>query len=295
MAKKKMGGLGKGLDLLFADLPETSSDDAAASTLPLREIEPDPAQPRKQFDDDALNQLADSITENGLLQPIAVRPKKLGTGYIIIAGERRWRAARLAGLDEVPVIIKDVSDEQAAALALIENLQREDLSPIEVAEGCHQLIEKYGLTQETAAKKLGKSRSSVTNSLRLLALPQEGRHKVSEGILSAGHAKVLLGLPTQELMQQAAEEIEANGLNVRQTEALCKKLAKPAKPPNPQPDPFNRPKRAVEIEAALKEVTGSEVHVEYKDGKGSLKIDFYSDEMLQKFADLLGHYDPEAE
>lgn len=295
MAKKKMGGLGKGLDLLFADLPETSSDDEAASTLPLREIEPDPAQPRKQFDDDALNQLADSITENGLLQPIAVRPKKLGTGYIIIAGERRWRAARLAGLDEVPVIIKDVSDEQAAALALIENLQREDLNPIEVAEGCHQLIEKYGLTQETAAKKLGKSRSSVTNSLRLLALPQEVRHKVSEGILSAGHAKVLLGLPTQELMQQAAEEIEANGLNVRQTEALCKKLAKPAKLPKPKPDPFNRPKRAVEIEAALKEVTGSEVHVEYKDGKGSLKIDFYSDEMLQKFADLLGHYDPEAE
>lgn len=295
MAKKKMGGLGKGLDLLFADLPETSSDDAAASTLPLREIEPDPAQPRKQFDDDALNQLADSITENGLLQPIAVRPKKLGTGYIIIAGERRWRAARLAGLDEVPVIIKDVSDEQAAALALIENLQREDLNPIEVAEGCHQLIEKYGLTQETAAKKLGKSRSSVTNSLRLLALPQEVRHKVSEGILSAGHAKVLLGLPTQELMQQAAKEIEANGLNVRQTEALCKKLAKPAKLPKPKPDPFNRPKRAVEIEAALKEVTGSEVHVEYKDGKGSLKIDFYSDEMLQKFADLLGHYDPEAE
>ena len=295
MAKKKMGGLGKGLDLLFADLPETSSDDAAASTLPLREIEPDPAQPRKQFDDDALNQLADSITENGLLQPIAVRPKKLGTGYIIIAGERRWRAARLAGLDEVPVIIKDVSDEQAAALALIENLQREDLNPIEVAEGCHQLIEKYGLTQETAAKKLGESRSSVTNSLRLLALPQEVRHKVSEGILSAGHAKVLLGLPTQELMQQAAEEIEANGLNVRQTEALCKKLAKPAKLPKPKPDPFNRPKRAVEIEAALKEVTGSEVHVEYKDGKGSLKIDFYSDEMLQKFADLLGHYDPEAE
>ena len=295
MAKKKMGGLGKGLDLLFADLPETTADDAAASTLPLREIEPDPAQPRKKFDDDALNQLADSITENGLLQPIAVRPKKLGTGYIIIAGERRWRAARLAGLDEVPVIIKDVSDEQAAALALIENLQREDLNPIEVAEGCHQLIEKYGLTQETAAKKLGKSRSAVTNSLRLLALPEDVRRKVSAGVLSAGHAKVLLGLPTQDLMRQAAAEVEANGLNVRQTEALCKKLAKPVKQPKAKPDPFNRPKRAVEIEAALKEVTGSEVHVEYKDGKGSLKIDFYSDEMLQKFADLLGHYDPEAE
>ena len=245
MAKKKMGGLGKGLDLLFADLPETTADDAAASTLPLREIEPDPAQPRKKFDDDALNQLADSITENGLLQPIAVRPKKLGTGYIIIAGERRWRAARLAGLDEVPVIIKDVSDEQAAALALIENLQREDLNPIEVAEGCHQLIEKYGLTQETAAKKLGKSRSAVTNSLRLLALPEDVRRKVSAGVLSAGHAKVLLGLPTQDLMRQATAEIEANGLNVRQTEALCKKLAKPAKPPKPKPDPFNRPTRAV--------------------------------------------------
>ena len=295
MAKKKMGGLGKGLDSLFADLPETTADDASVSTLPLREIEPDPDQPRKRFDEDALNQLADSIAENGLLQPIAVRPKKLGTGYIIIAGERRWRAARLAGLDEVPVVIKDVTDEQAAALALIENLQREDLDPIEVAEGCHQLIDRYGLTQESAARRLGKSRSAVANSLRLLALPEDVRRKVSAGILSAGHAKVLLGLPTQELMQQAAQTVEENGLNVRQTEALCKKLAKPAKPPKPKQDPFNRPKRAVEIEAALKEVTGSEVHVEYKDGKGSLKIDFYSDEMLQKFADLLGRYNPEGE
>ena len=293
MAKKKMGGLGKGLDLLFADMPETTADDAAASTLPLREIEPDPAQPRKQFDDDALNQLADSITENGLLQPIAVRPKKVGPGYIIIAGERRWRAARLAGLDEVPVIIKDVTDEQAAALALIENLQREDLDPIEVAEGCKQLIEKYGLTQESAAKRLGKSRSAVTNSLRLLALPEDVRHMVSEGKLSFGHAKVLLGLPRAELMLQAAEAVVEQNLNVRQTEALCKKLAKPAKPPKPKDDNFTRPKRAVEVEAALKEVTGSEVHVDYKDGRGSLKIDFYSDEMLQKFVSLLGMYDPE--
>ena len=152
MAKKKMGGLGKGLDSLFADLPEDTGSEASSSTLPLREIEPDPEQPRKRFDDDALSQLADSITENGLLQPIAVRPKKVGPGYIIIAGERRWRAARLAGLDEVPVIIKDVTDEQAAALAL---------------------IEKYGLTQESAAKRLCKSRSAVTNSLRLLALPED--------------------------------------------------------------------------------------------------------------------------
>ena len=274
MAKKKMGGLGKGLDSLFADLSDDTGSEASGSTLLLREIEPDPEQPRKRFDDDALNQLADSIVENGLLQPIAVRPKKVGPGYIIIAGERRWRAARLAGLVEVPVIIKDVTDEQAAALALIENLQREDL------------------TQESAIKKLGKSRSAVANSLRLLALPEDVRRLVSEGKLSFGHAKVLLGLPGEELMRQAAAEVIAQNLNVRQTEALCKKLAKPAKPPKVK-DNFTRPKRAIEVEAALKEVTGSEVHVDYKDGKGSLKIDFYSDDMLQKFVSLLGMYDPE--
>lgn len=292
MARAKKGGLGKGLDALFMD--NETVDSGGVVTLRLSQIEPNRDQPRKIFSEEALNELADSIREHGVLQPLLVRPLP-GGSYQLVAGERRWRASRMAGLQEVPVVIREMDEEQAMEIALIENLQREDLNPIEVAEGCHQLIEKYGLTQETAAKKLGKSRSSVTNSLRLLALPQEVRHKVSDGILSAGHAKVLLGLPTQELMQQAAEEIEANGLNVRQTEALCKKLAKPAKPPKPKPDPFSRPKRAVEIEAALKEVTGSEVHVEYKDGKGSLKIDFYSDEMLQKFADLLGHYDPEAE
>ena len=294
MAKRKLGGLGKGLDSLFADLPDTGDDAAGAATLPLREIEPDPEQPRKKFDEEALSGLAASIQENGLLQPIAVRPKRIGTGYLIIAGERRWRAARLAGLTEVPVLIKDVTDEQAAALALIENLQREDLDPIEVAEGCRQLIEKYGLTQETAARRLGKSRSAVTNSLRLLGLPEDVRARVSDGTLSAGHAKVLLGLPEPDLIRAAAQEVTERGLNVRQTEALCKKLARPPKPPRPKPDAFTRPKRAVEVEAALKEVTGSEVHVEYKDGKGSLKIDFYSDEMLQKFVSLLGQYDPEA-
>ena len=294
MAKRKLGGLGKGLDSLFADLPDTGDDAAGAATLPLREIEPDPEQPRKKFDEEALSGLAASIQENGLLQPIAVRPKRIGTGYLIIAGERRWRAARLAGLTEVPVLIKDVTDEQAAALALIENLQREDLDPIEVAEGCRQLIEKYGLTQETAARRLGKSRSAVTNSLRLLGLPEDVRARVSDGTLSAGHAKVLLGLPEPDLIRAAAQEVAERGLNVRQTEALCKKLARPPRAPRPKPDAFTRPKRAVEVEAALKEVTGSEVHVEYKDGKGSLKIDFYSDEMLQKFVSLLGQYDPEA-
>ena len=287
MAKKKLGGLGKGLDSLFAELPDIS-DEPSSSTLPLREIEPDPEQPRKRFDEDALNQLADSITENGLLQPIAVRPKKVGTGYIIIAGERRWRAARLAGLDEVPVIIKDVTDEQAAALALIENLQREDLDPIEVAEGCRQLIDKYGLTQESAAKKLGKSRSAVTNSLRLLALPEDVRRMVSAGKLSFGHAKVLLGLPSAELMQQAAAEVVAQNLNVRQAEALCKRLAKPAPEEKPQAKAPTLPK---EVELSLHEIIGNEVKVKYKEGKGTLTVHFYSDKQLTDFANLLGHYD----
>lgn len=291
LSKKKIGGLGRGLDSLFADLPEEDTS-GGISTLPVREIEPDPDQPRKNFDGESLSALAQSITENGLLQPIAVRPKKAGPGYVIIAGERRWRAARIAGLDEVPVIVKEVTDEQAAALALIENLQREDLDPIEVAEGCRRLIDQYGLTQEQAALRLGKSRSAITNTLRLLGLPDDVRQAVRQGAISTGHAKALLGLPTAEMMSAAAKQVVEKNLNVRQTEALCRKLAKPPKEPKPV-DAFIRPVLATEVEAALKEVTGSEVHVDYKNGKGSLRIDFYSDEQLRRYADLLGHYNPE--
>ena len=291
MARAKKGGLGKGLDALFMD--NETVDSGGVVTLRLSQIEPNRDQPRKIFSEEALNELADSIREHGVLQPLLVRPLP-GGSYQLVAGERRWRASRMAGLQEVPVVIREMDEEQAMEIALIENLQREDLDPIEVAEGCRQLIEKYGLTQETAAKRLGKSRSAVTNSLRLLGLPEDVRARVSDGTLSAGHAKALLGLPEPGLIRAAAQEVTERGLNVRQTEALCKKLARPPKPPRPKPDAFTRPKRAVEVEAALKEVTGSEVHVEYKDGKGSLKIDFYSDEMLQKFVSLLGQYDPEA-
>mgnify|MGYP000658351873 CR=1 FL=1 len=287
---KKTHGLARGLDSLLPEVDMMTS--GGGQEIAIGDIDPNPDQPRRAFSEESIAQLAQSIREQGLLQPILVVPMN-GGRYRIVAGERRWRAARLAGLDEVPVIIKDVTDEQAAALALIENLQREDLDPIEVAEGCRQLIDKYGLTQESAAKKLGKSRSAVTNSLRLLALPEDVRRMVSGGKLSFGHAKVLLGLPNEDLMRQAAAEVAAQNLNVRQTEALCKKLTKPTKPPKAKDDNFTRPKRAVEVEAALKEVTGSEVHVDYKDGKGSLKIDFYSDDMLQKFVSLLGMYDPE--
>ena len=229
MAKRKLGGLGRGLDSLFADLPEPES--GSVTSLPLSEIEPDPDQPRKHFDVEALTALSNSIRENGLLQPIAVRPKKAGTGYVIIAGERRWRAAHEAGLDEVPVIVKDVTDEQAAALALIENLQREDLDPIEVAEGCRRLIDEYGLTQEQAAQRIGKSRSAVTNTLRLLTLPDPVREKVRTGAISPGHAKAILGLPTQDLICEAAGQIEAKALNVRQAEAGPQTQRRPLHPP----------------------------------------------------------------
>ena len=284
MAKRKLGGLGKGLDSLFEDLPMTEDASPDLTRLPVREIEPDPDQPRKNFDEDAMAALAESIGENGLLQPIAVRAKKTGPGYVIIAGERRWRAARMAGLDEVPVLIKEGT--------LIENLQREDLDPIEVAEGCKKLIERYGLTQEEAAKRLGKSRSAITNAMRLLNLPEYVRDQVRTGDISAGHAKALLSLSSPEQMSAAADQIIAKDMSVRQAEALCRKMSKPPKPAKEE-DAFTRPVLAVEVEGALKETTGSEVHVDYKDGKGVLHIAFYSDAQLQQFAGLLGQYDPE--
>ena len=226
MARGK-GGLGRGLDSLFEDAAPVFESGAKVDTLPLREIEPDPEQPRKTFDEQALGELAASIAEHGLLQPIAVRPRPRG-GYSIVAGERRWRACRMAGLNDVPVVIKEVSDEQAMELALVENLQREDLDPVEEATGIRELMTRCGLTQEQAAQKLGKSRSALANSLRLLNLPENVLELLKSGFINIGHAKVILSLPTPELQEQAAQIIADNQLNVRQAEALCKKLAKPA-------------------------------------------------------------------
>ncbi len=286
MAVKK-GGLGRGLESLFEDAARDVG--GPVSTLPLREIEPDKDQPRKDFDEQALSELADSIARHGLLQPIAVRAAA-GGAYKIIAGERRWRAARLAGLSEVPVVIKDVTDAEAMELALIENLQREDLDPVEEAMGYRQLMERCELTQEQTAQKIGKSRSAIANSLRLLNLPDDVLAFLKEGELSTGHAKVLLGLPDAALQSQAAEAVVGQNLNVRQTEALCKKLVKPEKPPKSQP---LRPALAGEVEYALREVLGSEVKVDYKNGQGSLTVHFYSDEQLSAFANLLGGYNKE--
>ena len=288
MAKGR-GGLGRGLESLFEDAAPSFESDTRIETLPLREIEPDPGQPRKTFDDETLAELSASIAEHGLLQPIAVRPKPSG-GYLIVAGERRWRASRMAGLTEVPVIVKDVTDEQAMELALVENLQREDLDPVEEAAGIRELMTRCDLTQEQAARKLGKSRSALANSLRLLSLPETVLELLKSGFITIGHAKVVLGLPTPELQEEAAQMIADNQLNVRQAEALCKKLAKPAKEPVAAPLPSALP---VEVEESLKQALGSEVRVAYHDGKGKLTVYFYSDDQLKAFANLLGQYSVE--
>ena len=288
MAKGR-GGLGRGLESLFEDAAPSFESDTRIETLPLREIEPDPGQPRKTFDDETLAELSASIAEHGLLQPIAVRPKPSG-GYLIVAGERRWRASRMAGLTEVPVIVKDVTDEQAMELALVENLQREDLDPVEEAAGIRELMTRCDLTQEQAARKLGKSRSALANSLRLLSLPETVLELLKSGFITIGHAKVVLGLPTPELQEEAAQMIADNQLNVRQAEALCKKLAKPTKEPVAAPLPSALP---VEVVESLKQALGSEVRVAYHDGKGKLTVHFYSDDQLKAFANLLGQYSVE--
>ena len=280
MAAKK-SGLGRGLDSLFAE--SAGNTVSAPTALRLSDIEPDKEQPRKTFPEEALGELAASIAQHGVLQPLVVRPNPLG-GYRIIAGERRWRAARLAGLTEVPAIVKDVTDAEAMEIALIENLQREDLDPIEEAFGYRQLIDSCGYTQEQAAQRLGKSRTGVTNSLRLLNLEEPVRELVHTGKLSTGHAKVLLGLEG-DAQCTAAQSVVKDGLTVRQTEQLCKKLKKGPPPARPA---ALRPALPGEVELALREILGVEVRVQYKEGSGTLSVGFYSDEQLRDFANRLG-------
>lgn len=222
MASKKPSGLGRGLGALLGD-DVLKTETSGCMQLPISQVESCSSQPRKCFDEAALAELADSIREHGIIQPLTVR--KLASGYYqIITGERRWRAARMAGLQEVPVLVMEADDQKAALLTMIENLQREDLNPIEEAAGFQALIENYHMTQEEAARRVGKSRSAVTNVLRLLTLSPTVRAMVEEGTLSAGHARALLSLPAQ-IQEQAAELIVSRGLSVRQTEALAKRLA----------------------------------------------------------------------
>ena len=222
MASKKPSGLGRGLGALLGD-DVMKTESSGSLSLPISQVETCSSQPRKRFDDESLQELADSISQHGIIQPLTVR--KLSSGYYqIIAGERRWRATRLAGLQEVPVIVIEADDRKAAELAMIENLQREDLNPMEEAAGFQSLIESYHMTQEEAAQRVGKSRSAVTNALRLLGLTPSVRKLVEEGKLSAGHARALVPL-SPSLQESAANAIVSGGLSVRQTEALVKRLS----------------------------------------------------------------------
>lgn len=281
MAAKK-GGLGKGFDSLFLDNSTETLSDGGSVMLPIGEIEPDRGQPRTKFTEEALMELEASIREFGVLQPLLVRPMSDGS-YKIVAGERRWRAARRAELKEVPVIIKSLTDAEAAAIALIENLQREDLNPIEEAAGIRKLIEEYGYTQEEASEKLSKSRPAIANALRLLSLPKDVSKLVEEGKLSAGHARALLGLEDEKLISDIANEIVEKQLSVRQTEQLVKALKKPKKTKLPKKA---RDKFYDEVELALSGVLARKVVVSNSGKGGKLEIEFFDEEDLQKLAKL---------
>ncbi len=279
----KQRGLGRGLGALLTDYSENDAAQAV-TTLPLQRIEPNPNQPRKRFDEVELQALADSIAQHGLLQPLAVRD--MGNGYYqIIAGERRWRACRLAGLSEVPVTVVEADDRTVMELALVENLQREDLNPMEEAEGYRVLLEEYGLTQEQAAQQVGKSRSAVANALRLLTLSDEVRALVENGELTAGHARALLTLPNGRLQKAAAQKILALRLSVRQAEAMCKRMAAEEKPKE-EPEPLAVDYIA-ECEKHLTRRLGRRVHIINGKRKGRVELDFYGDDDLQKLYEAL--------
>lgn len=279
----KQRGLGRGLGALLTDYSENDAAQAV-TTLPLQRIEPNPNQPRKRFDEVELQALADSIAQHGLLQPLAVRD--MGNGYYqIIAGERRWRACRLAGLSEVPVTVVEADDRTVMELALVENLQREDLNPMEEAEGYRVLLEEYGLTQEQAAQQVGKSRSAVANALRLLTLSDEVRALVENGELTAGHARALLTLPNGHLQKAAAQKILALRLSVRQAEAMCKRMAAEEKPKE-EPEPL-AVDYVAECEKHLTRRLGRRVHIVNGKRKGRVELDFYGDDDLQKLYEAL--------
>ena len=281
MASKK--GLGKGLGALLEDFGTEAVETSAYRTLPIYKVEPNPNQPRQDFDPEELEALADSIRIHGIIQPLTVREMPNGY-YQIIAGERRWRAARLAEVSEVPAVVMEADDKKVMELALIENLQRQDLNPVEEAMGYHALMEEYGLTQEEAAKRVGKSRPAVANSLRLLGLCPPVLELVRKGELTAGHARAVLTLKHEKLQMEAAKKIISLSLSVRQAETLCKNLAK-------EPEPKKVPDFAVdyvaECEKNLSKALGRGVKIVNGKRKGRFELEFYGEEDLQNLLDAL--------
>ena len=298
MVKSKRGALGKGLgSLISLDIEEMPTKEVASNSeelkekgetiLKIRQIEPNKNQPRKKFEEDSLQELAESIKQYGIIQPIVVQSKS-GEQYEIVAGERRWRAAKLAGLKEVPVIIKQFTEQELAEISLIENIQRENLNPIEEAMAYHRLIKEFNLKQEEVAERVSKSRTVITNALRLLKLDEKLQQMLVEGLITTGHAKVLLGLDSKEVQLQVAESIIDDRLSVRETENLVKQLQKPKmenetnKKELPNQDLYNR------IEEKIKEKIGSKVKIQRKTGeKGKIEIEYYSTEDLERIMEIL--------
>ncbi len=281
---KPKKGLGRGLNTYFGDV---NAGQEQVTSLPLQKVEPNPNQPRKVFDPEELEVLAESIRQHGIIQPLTVRKGESGY-YQIIAGERRWRAARLANLRTVPVVVLEVDDREAMELALIENLQRQDLNPMEEARGYQQLMEEYAMTQEQVAERVGKSRPAVANSLRLLGLPQTIAQLVTEGTLTAGHARALMVLDTAKQQEKAAQKITALRLSVRQAEELCKSMAKEETTPKPKKrqDPL-QVDYVAECEKELTKALGRKVRIVRGRQKGRLELEYYGDDDLQRLYDAL--------
>lgn len=306
-APKKAKGLGKGLDALFGDVEVTpvksadkkeSSKQAKADTaakksdeteasqggvlyIDINDIKPNTGQPRKHFDEEKLEELASSIQQHGLIQPIVLR--KLKTGYEIVAGERRWRACRIVGLKEVPCIVKELTDEENMLLAIIENMQREDLNPIEEAEGLKQMIDTYGLTQEQVSYSVGKSRPYISNSLRLLKLPEEVRTLTASGEISVGHAKALAAVKDRDKQITLAKKTAKDGLSVRQIELMAKETKAPAR----KAPKVKKSADEKKIEEDMKNALGTKVNLNRKGKKGKIEIEFYSDEELERLIELI--------
>lgn len=293
MAAPKKKGLGKGLDALFANAEINTQQISVSNTkeniekgisyININDIKPNENQPRKDFNDEKIEELADSIKEHGLIQPVVLR--KSGKGYEIVAGERRWRACRKAGIKEIPCIIKELTDEENMLIAIIENMQREDLNPVEEAEGINQMIEVYGMTQEQVSKSVGKSRPYITNALRLLKLPVEIRQMLSEGKLTAGHARAIAGVEDKKKQLLIAELVIKNELSVRQTEKLIKEEKTNEKRPAKRRAEKNADVKRVEED--LKMILGTKVNLEHKGKKGKIEIEYYSREELDRLIELL--------
>ena len=282
MATQK--GLGRGLGALLGDFQEESVEKSPYQQLPIHKVEPNPHQPRQDFDEEELQNLADSITEHGVVQPLTVR-EVAGGYYQIIAGERRWRAARLAGLTQVPAVIIEADDKKTMELALIENLQRQDLNPVEEALGYQVLMDEYGMTQEETAKRVGKSRPTVANALRLMQLCPEVLEQVRSGALSAGHARAVLTLKDAQKQQQAAQKIVALGLSVRQAELLCKTMNKASTAT--QQTITLAVDYVAECEKSLSKRLGRGVKIINGKRKGKFELEFYGQEDLQNLLDAL--------